>query len=195
MIASVCVYCSSSAAVDREFLDEAEAFGKGLARNGMRLVWGGAHVGLMGRVAEGVKKEQGHVTGVILDAFALRGLSFDAADTLISVPTMSERKTKMIEHAEAFVALPGGFGTLDELTEVLTLAQLAIISMPIVIVNTKGFYAPFIAQLERTYEMGFADVSSRALYHVAKNADDALAYLREYTPPSNTRSWEEKLRS
>lgn len=186
---SICVYCSSSSAVDGVYRDAAQDLGRLIAARGHSLVYGGGTPGLMGDLAHAVKGGGGHVLGIIPRLLAEFGLAFPDADDLRVVETMAERKALMIEHADAFVALPGGFGTLDEIIEVMTLKQLEYLRGPIVLLNTDGFYDPLLGHFERLYEERFARPEYRALYHVAADATDALEYIEGYTDGALPKKW------
>jgi cytokinin riboside 5'-monophosphate phosphoribohydrolase len=186
---SICVYCSSSSAVDDVYRDAARELGRLIAARGHALVYGGASVGLMGDLARAVKDGGGRVLGVIPRRMVEFGLGFADADRLLLTDTMAERKALMIEHANAYVALPGGFGTLEELLEVMTLKQLEYLRGPIVLLNTGGFYDPLLAHFERLYRDRFARPEFRALYHVAPDATDALGYIEGYAEGPLPRKW------
>ncbi len=178
MIRSVCVYCSSSNGVDERYFRLAEETGRLLALQGLTLVYGGGNVGLMGAVARAVHRHGGRVFGVIPEALkSIEGVAYDLADDLVVTATMQERKALMFTEADAFLALPGGFGTLEEFTEVLTLRQLRYHDKPIVLLNADGFYAPLLALFEHFYAHGFARSRYRALYYVAESPADAIDHL------------------
>ncbi len=189
MIASICVYCSSSDAVAPTYFIAAAARGALIGARGMELVYGGANVGLMGTLARAVKDAGGRVTGVIPRAIAARGLAFGDADELVLTDTLRERKAVMEERAAAFIALPGGFGTLEETLEAITLKQLGRHRKPVVFVNTSGFYERLVDLFERFYELDFAKAESRSLYHVAPGPEDAMAYIDGYSPTALPEKW------
>ena len=184
---SICVYCSSSSAVDDVYRDAARDLGRLIAARGHALVYGGANVGLMGDLARAVKDGGGRVLGVIPRSMV--GLGFTDADDLLVVETMAERKARMIEHADAYVALPGGFGTLEEILEVMTLKQLEYLRGPIVLLNAAGFNEPLLAHFRQLYRERFARPEFRALYHVAADAPDALEYVEGYRHTGLLRKW------
>jgi len=186
---SICVYCSSSSAVDGVYRDATRELGRLIAVRGHTLVYGGGTPGLMGDLARAVKAGGGRVLGVIPRRLAEFGLGYAEADHLLVTETMGERKALMIEHAEAYVALPGGFGTLEEILEVITLKQLEYLRGPIVLLNTGGFYEPLLAHFERLYEERFARPEYRALYHVAAEPADALDYIEGYADTALPRKW------
>ena len=173
----VCVYCASSSTVPAAFFQAAHAIGTGMARRGWPLVYGGGSVGLMGSVAEAVQEAGGRVIGIIPQALLEREVGYTRADELVVTQTLRERKQIMEDRADAFIALGGGFGTLEELLEILTLRQLGYHTKPIILVNTDGYYDPLLAQFEQLYALGFADERNRALYHVVRNPAEAFAVL------------------
>jgi uncharacterized protein (TIGR00730 family) len=176
---TVCVYCSSSAAVDPVHVTAARAFGEGLAARGHVLVWGGASVGLMGEVSSAARAAGGITVGVIPEALQAREIADHEADELVVTPDMATRKAEMGRRADAFVALPGGFGTLEELLEQLTLRLLGYHAKPIVIVDVAGFWDPLLALFEHLCAERFARPESRDAYVVATGAEMALAVLDE----------------
>ena len=178
-INAVCVYCGSSAGNDPAFLRAAETLGKALAQGGVRLVYGGGSVGMMGAVARAVLKHGGKATGIIPE-FLFRREQPDAQnEELIVTRDMHERKQKMFEQADAFVALPGGIGTLEELVEQLTWVQIGQHRKPLLLVNINGFWEPLRDLLEHMEKLGFiyGDVQSSLL--IADPPEDVLPKLRE----------------
>jgi hypothetical protein len=178
-INAVCVYCGSSAGNDPAFLRAAETLGKSLAQGGVRLVYGGGSVGMMGAVARAVLKHGGNVTGIIPE-FLFRREQPDAQnEELIVTRDMHERKQKMFERADAFVALPGGIGTLEELVEQLTWVQIGQHKKPLLLVNINSFWEPLRDLLDHMEKLGFiyGDVKSSLL--IADRPEDVLPKLRE----------------
>ena len=180
----LCVYCSSSDAISDQYFTAARALGAGLAKRGWSLVYGGGSVGLMGAVAISVQANGGKVVGVIPQALLDREVGFLEADELIVTTTMRERKRLMDERADAFITLPGGFGTLEELLEMLTLRQLSYHDKPIIIVNVAGYFDPLLAMFERIFTEGFTDQRHRRLFSVVATPTDALTLLDGFTPPA-----------
>ena len=154
-IKSICVYCASGPGNNPAFIKAAADFGKVLADNGIRLVYGGGSVGLMGALAESVLDHGGTVTGVIPDFLVNREHMLERVQEQIVTRDMHERKRVMFERADAFVALPGGVGTLEELVEQLTWAQLGRHKKPIMILNSEGFWDPLCALLDRMKKLDF----------------------------------------
>jgi uncharacterized protein (TIGR00730 family) len=176
-IRSVCVYCGSSAGDDPDFVAAARALGTALARDGVHLVYGGGGVGLMGAVAHAAMEGGGAVTGVIPDFLVERERALQGARDVILVKDMHERKRLLFENADAFVALPGGIGTLEEVVEQLSWIQLQRHKKPVLLVNLKGFWKPFTALIDHLIARGFIrDGSLRFL--VAERVEDALPMLR-----------------
>jgi hypothetical protein len=173
----VCVYCSSSAAVDDAHVAAARALGAALAERGDVLVWGGAMVGLMGEVARAVRLGGGHTIGVIPESLLAVEIADHAADELVVTSDMLSRKAEMAARADAFVALPGGFGTLEELLEQLTARLLGFHDKPIVLVDVDGFWQPLLALFEHLYRERFARPESAHAYAVVTDIDGVLAAL------------------
>jgi uncharacterized protein (TIGR00730 family) len=162
----LCVYCSSSDRIDSKYAVAAEQLGRELVTRGWGLVYGGGKTGLMGAVARGTTAAGGRVVGVIPEFMKARELAFDAADELVTVVTMRERKLLMEARADAFVALPGGWGTLEEIMEILTLRQLDVVKKPCVFLNQDGFYDDLIRLFERMLREKFFKPSNLDLYRV-----------------------------
>jgi uncharacterized protein (TIGR00730 family) len=159
-----------------------------MARRGDTLIYGGADVGLMGAIAEAVKTGGGTVVGIMPTVLQKMRIVFSDADEFIVTQDMRERKAMMEARADAFVVLPGGFGTLEELAEILTLRQIGTHTKPIVILNTASYYAPLIALFEHFYAERFAH-PWRHLYHIASDVPDVFAYLDTYTPNAAPDKW------
>jgi cytokinin riboside 5'-monophosphate phosphoribohydrolase len=177
----ICVYCSSSTLVDSAYSGVAESAGRLLAQGRHVLVYGGGNRGLMGVLARAVHENGGTVFGVIPEALkALEGIAYELADEMIVTQTMQERKAIMFTRADAFMVLPGGFGTLEELMEVLTLKLLGYHNKAIALVNSNGFYDPLLHLFEHFYQHRFASEQSRALYQVVPTPEEALAYILNY---------------
>jgi uncharacterized protein (TIGR00730 family) len=171
---SVCVFCASAGGLPEVYRAAARDLGAELAGRGHRLVYGGGNVGLMGEVARSVHANGGTVVGVIPQGLVDRELAYDPADELVVTTTLRERKAEMDARADAFVALPGGFGTLEELLEVLTLRQLRLHDRPIVLVNVAGYWDPFLSMVAEMVDQGFAPLGEGALFQVAKTAAEAV---------------------
>jgi uncharacterized protein (TIGR00730 family) len=182
---NICVYCSSSNDIAPSYFDAARALGTALAQHGWPLVYGGGSVGLMGALAEAVHAAGGKVIGIIPQALLDREVGYLEADELIVTTTMRERKRLMDERADAFVTLPGGFGTLEELLEIITLKQLHYHEKPIIIVNVNGFYDALLAQFAHIFEAGFASKrflqisGTPNLYTVVDSVEAAVELLAQ----------------
>lgn len=174
---AVCVYCSSSNDVDRSYFGLAAALGRQIGTAGDTLVWGGGRVGLMGEVARACQAAGGRVVGVIPESMQDVEIAFHEADELIVTRTMRQRKQIMDERADAFVVLPGGFGTLEELSEILVLKLLKYTDRPLIIVNPDGFYDPLFTLFEHFIAHRFAKPRHRSLWQVAKTAGDVYDAL------------------
>lgn len=185
----VCVYCSSSDRLSPGFYEVGADFGRTLARRGHVLVYGGGTTGLMGAVARGVKEAGGHVIGVIPDFMKARELEFRGADELITVSTMRERKQVMEEKSDAFVALPGGWGTLEEVMEILVLRQLALHEKPTVFLNHEGYYDHLLAFFEHMVAEQFGKPTSRSFFEVKASVAGVFDYLDSYKPFPGDSKW------
>ena len=173
----LCVYCASSRQLDRKYHNVAEEVGRGLVARGWGLVYGGGNVGLMGTIAHAVKAAGGHVVGVIPEFMIARELAFHNADELITVTTMRERKRQMEERAAAFLTLPGGLGTLEELTEIMTLRYVNLVHKPVVLLNQDGFYDDLLRFFERMTEEKFKSPGLHKLLAVAATVEDVWPLL------------------
>lgn len=188
----ICVYCSSSDAISPDFFDIAEELGRLIAGSGYGLIYGGGNIGLMGRIAKSVHQHGGRVVGVIPRFLHEADLTYLPADELVVTDNMRERKAEMESRADAFVGLPGGFGTLEEMLEVLTLKQLGRHNKPIVFVNARGFYNGLEDVFEHIYRERFAKPDYRCLYHFADDAVDAISYIENYEPLVLDTKWFKK---
>ena len=181
-IRRLCVYCGSSVGARAEYKQAASALGRLLAERDIELVYGGGHVGLMGAVADGALSAGGRVIGVIPRALMDRELGHTAIQDLRVVADMHERKMTMAGLADAFIALPGGWGTIEELSEMLTWLQLAIHAKPIGILNVAGYFDPFLAFAERMIEERFVRVEHRHLFSVECEPEALLERLMRPVP-------------
>jgi hypothetical protein len=180
----VCVFCGSSPGSDPAYLEAARGLGATLGHRGLSLVYGGASVGLMGAVADAALAAGAHVTGVIPSSMVTREIAHPALHDLRVVATMHERKALMADLADAFVALPGGIGTLDETFEILTWAQLGLHGKPVGFLNVAGFYDPLVAFLERGIAERFIRAEHRGLFVMAGTAEDLIDRLARYAAPA-----------
>lgn len=174
---SVCVFCGASNNVPKKFLDIGAEFGKILAARDITLVYGGGDCGVMGAIANASLKTKGHVTGVF--PVSLRNIENEhqSLSEIIIVNTMHERKQCMFDRTDAFVIFPGGFGTMDEMFEILTWKQLQLHNKPVVIFNYQGYWDPLIALMKNIIETGFAKPETATYYHVVTELEQILDVL------------------
>jgi uncharacterized protein (TIGR00730 family) len=177
-IRNVCVYCGSGPGADPAFVEAARAFGTILAKNGVGLVYGGGSIGLMGELANAVLDHGGKATGVI-PTFLVNREHVLGRGRIIETRDMHERKQRMFDEADAFVALPGGVGTLEEVVEQMTWAQLGQHQKPILLANIKKFWDPLCALLDHMEELRFIRAGLAVDYLVAERVEDILPMLRE----------------
>ena len=186
----ICVYSSSSDIVDPVYFELAAALGAAMGRRGDSLVFGGSNTGMMGVVAGAVKDHGGEVVGVIPEVMLGSPYVFDRADEMVTTKDLRSRKAEMETRADAFVALPGGLGTLDEVVEILAAKQLHFHQKPIVLLNFKGFYEPLAAFFEHLFRERFASAEHhRRLYHLADDVEQALSYIDSYAPAPFPVKW------
>ena len=181
-LASIAVYCGSSPGVDPAHIECARDFGRLIAVEGIALVYGGGNVGLMGAVADGALRAGGEVHGVITEALRVKELAHLELTSLVVVDTMHERKAAMADRADAFVALPGGFGTYDELFEVITWTQLGIHEKPCGILNNGGFFDELVAFIDKATTAGFVRQPHRDTVVVESDGPSMLESLRAWVP-------------
>lgn len=179
---SVCVYCASSPGVDVEFAGAAASLGQLLARRGIGLVYGGGHVGLMGVLADAALAEGGEVHGVITRALEDKEIAHRGLTTLKVVETMHERKAAMVDMADAFVMLPGGFETLEEFLEVVTWTQLGIHTKPCGVLNVRGFFSPLVALFATATQQRFVREEHRDMVIVEPDPVTMLDQLGSWAP-------------
>lgn len=182
-IKNVCVFCGSHIGESELFKIETIALGRLLATEGFNLVYGGANVGLMKAVAESYMERGGYAVGIIPGFLAEKHLVQPGLDETILVNSMHERKFKMAERADAFVALPGGYGTLEELFEIITASQLSLHKKPIVLGNFNGFYNHLIAHRDNMIKEGFVQKEHKQTFVSAHNAIEIVAALKTYKAP------------
>lgn len=179
----VCVYCGSRTGNREGYRDSAVDLGQVLAAERIELVYGGGSVGLMGVIADTVLAQGGHVIGVIPELLAVKELLHPGVTDMRLVPDMHARKALMADLADAFIALPGGFGTFEELFETITWAQLGIHAKPIGILNAAGYFDDLLSFLDRSFDDGFIRPKYRELYYVSDEPRDLLDQLRTHRPP------------
>lgn len=181
---NLCVYCGSNSGRQPVYLEQARAFGRELARRGIGLVYGGASVGIMGAVADAVLAEGGRVVGIIPEALVRKELAHHNLTELQVVPSMHVRKTRMAELADGFVALPGGAGTLEEIFETWTWAQLGMHQKPCGLLNVAGYYDQLAGFLDHTVQEAFMRPQHRAMLAVESDPAALLDRLAAYEPPT-----------
>ncbi|WP_407178853.1 TIGR00730 family Rossman fold protein [Bradyrhizobium sp. STM 3562] len=185
---AVCVFCGSSVGRDPVYRNAAISAGEALARAGLSLVYGGGKVGLMGAIADAVVAAGGRAIGVIPRALLEREIAHAGLSELHVVETMHERKTKMADLSDGFIALPGGAGTLEEFFEQWTWAQLGIHGKPCGLLNVKDYFQPLIAMIEKAVAEGFVAKRYADMLVVASDVDAILKRFAAYVPPA--RKWE-----
>jgi len=186
---TICVYCSSSDGVESQYMELASEMGRAIAHNGYSLVYGGAKVGLMGVIAKYTKENGGKVIGVMPELLVEKELDYRGCDEMFVTSGMRERKAKMEDLSGAFVAMPGSFGTLEELLEVITLKQLGYHRKAIVILNHDGFYDHLLNMFEQLYALRFAKPVSKSLYHISETVEDAINFIKNYEEKNIEEKW------
>ena len=182
MRGNICVFCASSADIDTRYLEAARELGGRLAEGGWRCVNGGGAVGLMGAVTDGTLDAGGMVTGVIPKFMVDKGWCYDRLEDVVITADMHQRKQIMSEMADAVIALPGGVGTLEEMLETLTWRQLGLVKVPVIILNTLGYYDALLEMLHHAIDEGFMKSSHAALWQVATTPAEAITLLDNYHP-------------
>ncbi|CEG81538.1 hypothetical protein RMATCC62417_15729 [Rhizopus microsporus] len=183
VIKSVCVFCASSMGTDPIYAQEAEKLGKALAENNIRLVYGGGSVGLMGTVAKAVLDNGGQALAVVPEPLYRHG-SKQICEAII-VPDMHARKQRMADESDAFVVLPGGYGTMEEMLEMITWSQLNIHAKPMVLVNIKNFFGHFLDWIKHTIEQQFISPNNRHIFVSCESSDQVIDELKNYKAPDS----------
>jgi uncharacterized protein (TIGR00730 family) len=183
---SVCVYCGSGSGNNPRHAESARTLGKTLAEGGVRLIYGGGGNGLMGEVARTVMENGGNVTGIIPESLVAIEQPYADLDELIVTKDLHERKMLMFTRSDAFIALPGGIGTLEELVEQLTWVQLAHHQKPVVIVNIDDYWRPLLRLLDEMRAEGFIRAGLEPTYHLVDEADEVVPYLRRHVTTRET---------
>jgi uncharacterized protein (TIGR00730 family) len=189
LIRSVCVFCGSRPGDDPKFAAAGRALGAALAERKITLVYGGAKVGVMGALADGCLAKGGRVVGIIPKGLVSKEIAHDGLSELFLTETMFERKERMLTLSDAFVTLPGGFGTFDEFFETLTLSQIGFHDKPNALLDVDGFFDPLVALMEKTIRHEFAAAQHRGLVFVAKDANELLDRLATWEPPPLGEKW------
>ena len=178
----LCVYCGSSTRLESRYYERSEEVGRSMVANGWGLVYGGGNAGMMGSVARSVKAAGGHVVGVIPEFMKERELAYTEADELLIVGSMRERKRVMEERASAFLALPGGIGTLEELAEIMTLRYINRTDKQVIIFNQEGYYDELLRFFERMTRERFKSAGLQALFKVANSVEEIWPLLKDGGP-------------
>jgi uncharacterized protein (TIGR00730 family) len=186
---SICVYCGSADKIHPDYLSAARQMGLAIAQRGLELIYGAGSTGLMGALADSTLQAGGQVTGVIPHYFNTPRLAHRALTRLEVVDTIQQRKARMAELADAFIALPGGFGTLEELFEMLTWAQIGLHHKPIGLLNVRGYFDPLLALVDRARTEGFIYAEHRTLFTYAEEPAALLKTLEDHHPPEGLDRW------
>lgn len=176
----ICVFCASSNQIHNKYFDEAAQLAHLMGKNKMNLIHGGGQVGLMGHISKIIKSYGNRVTGVIPTKLNIPGVVSEIDDEIIITPTMAERKERMRREADAFISLPGGFGTLEETLEVITLKQLEYHNKAILIFNAHHYFDGLLEQLDQCFKQDFVKTNHQDLYFVAHTAQECIDYLNNY---------------
>ena len=191
-VRSVTVYCSSSSAVPTVYTETAAELGRALAAQGWTLIYGGNNVGTMGALADACRSAGGQVVGITPQLFIDKGVDDKNCHELVVTECMRTRKAAMEQRGDAFITLPGGLGTLEEIFEIIVGKQLGYHRKPIVLLNVDGYFSPLLAMIEHGIEHRFIKPAARALYFVAGTVDEAIEHIRTYQPPVLADKWFEK---
>lgn len=171
---NICIYCGSSPGNNKTILELAQRFGRMMAQNGHNLVYGGSSLGVMGVVADSVMLHGGEVIGVIPENLFSKEVAHRGITRLITVKDMHQRKSHMAELSDAFIAFPGGFGTMEELFEIITWNQIGIMNKPVTVMNIDGYYDHLIRMIDHSVEAGFIKPANRAVVQVAETLEECL---------------------
>jgi uncharacterized protein (TIGR00730 family) len=185
----ICVFSSSSNTIDQSYFDTAAELGREIALRGDLLLFGGGLTGLMGACARAVHSAGGSVIGIIPEALNEKGIVYEKCDELVVTPDMRGRKAQMDARSDAFIALPGGFGTIEEMMEIITLKQLRYHNKPIVILNINGYFDHLIEQLNTSIRLSFAKSGCLDLFIVTDNVTRALDYISDYVAEEYVERW------
>lgn len=180
---TVCVYCSSSNDLPKKYYEFARELGEKIGKNDYNMVYGGTVVGLMGVIADNALRNGADVTGVIPERIASFGLKHPDLANVIVTKDMRERKATMEKLSDIFVAAPGGFGTFEEIFEILVAKQLSYHDKPVIFLNFDGYYDNMFKMFDTVYEQNFAKQEIKSLYHVSNDIDEMFQYIKSYTPP------------
>lgn len=184
IIRNICVYCGSGSGTKPVYAEAARTLGRSMAEQGIGLVYGGASVGLMGEIARATLAAGGQVTGIQPANLPAHEVPLASVQEFIEVPTLHERKMLMFERADAFVALPGGVGTLEELVEQITWVQLGHHRKPVLIANIDGYWTPLLRLFDQMRDLGFISASMNINFHVAEQVEAVIPMLRAALEPA-----------
>ena len=180
----ICVYCSSSNELPKKFYDFSKLLGEKIGKNGYDMVYGGTTIGMMGIIAENATKNGANVLGVIPECIVSLGLkNLEHAETIIT-KDMRERKAVMEKHSDVFVAVPGGFGTFEEIFEIIVAKQLNCHNKPIIFLNFDGYFNNLFKMFDTIYTNNFAKKEMKELYYITNNIEDLFSYIKTYNPRS-----------
>lgn len=180
---SICVYCASSLGKHPIYAEVAEELGETLASYGIKTIYGGAKVGIMGKLADGVISAKGEIVGIIPEFLKTKEIAHDELTELITVENMHQRKALMQEMSEGFITLPGGFGTMEELFEILTWGQIGLHKKPIGILNINGYYDSLIQLVDKMVEEGLLNEKHREIILVSDSVEDLISQMNLYQVP------------
>jgi len=183
ILKSICIFCGSSDSVHADYLTAARLMGSTLAKRGIRLIYGGGKTGLMGAVANGALEAGGEVVGVIIPSMNTSSLAYDGLTRMDVPPDMHARKARMHELADGYIALPGGFGTFDELFETVTWSQTGAHEKPVGLLNVRNYYAPLLATIDHAVEEGFVFKEHRDVLFIDSDANTLIDKMAEYVYP------------
>ena len=186
---AICVYCSSSNNLPEKFYTVSKELGEKIAENNFNMVYGGTTVGMMGVIADNALKNGAEVVGVIPERIASFGLKHPELAKVVLTKDMRERKATMEKLSDVFVAMPGGFGTFEEIFEILVAKQLGYHDKPVIFVNYDGYYDNMIKMFDTLYENKFAKEEMKELYFIAKNIDEIFSYIQLYSPKEFVHKW------
>ena len=182
MIKNICIFASSSNYLDEIYYEDAKRLGELIGENGYNMAYGGSNLGLMWACAEQAKLKGSKLVGIMPEKLKNLGVSTEGCDEFYVTPGMRERKAKLDSVSDAVIALAGGFGTLEELSEMIVQKQLGYNKKPVILLNTNGFYDKLNAFFEVIIEQKFANKNMRSIYYIANSPEDAIDYLKNYSP-------------
>ena len=186
---TICVYCSSSNHLAEKFYTIAKELGEKIAKNGYNMVYGGTVVGMMGVIADNAIKNGSEVIGVVPERIASFGLKHPALAKVIVTKDMRERKATMEKYADVFIAMPGGFGTFEEVFEILVAKQLGYHDKPVIFMNFDNYYDNLFKMFDTFYQNKFAKEETKSLYYIANSLDDMFEYIKTYQPKEFVLKW------